>query len=346
MKTIYIKHISYALMVFCLAACQQNDSDKLTWPDKDSNSLISNSNVLEKQLTYDQQQRSYLLYVPTSDSEIEVTTPTNQPTTTPRTTPSNNSNDDSDDDSYDSIYPYSYKRSAEDALPLLMVFHGFGMTAEQQLAMADFTSLAQQHQFIVVYPQGALLDGSPHWNAALAGGDNKSSVDDFGFISALLQHLQQQYSIDSRKVYATGYSNGGFFAFALACLYNEQYAAIATMSSTMLDSTLSNCSPTHATSVMVWHDSQDTTVTTSGSDGYASIESVLEYWKNYNQTQQNQTYTHNNVTQQIASAGINDSEVQLLQTSGQGHVWIDSQINQQSTNELIWQFLSRFSLEP
>ena len=32
---------------------------------------------------------------------------------------------DADNDSYDSIYPYSNKRSAEDALPLLMVFHGF-----------------------------------------------------------------------------------------------------------------------------------------------------------------------------------------------------------------------------
>ena len=346
----YFLRLVLSLWILIISACQQSDNE--SWPDKDSNIALTNSAVIEQQITFEQQQRRYLVYVPTT-SEIDDDS-SNEQTSTPNTEQQDNSNNDNNNIP-DSIYPYSKftdvsnispKNSADDdSMPLLFVFHGFGMSAEDQLAMADFTSLADQHQFIVVYPQGALLDGAPHWNAALASADNKSSVDDFGFINQLLQQLKQQYAVDSSKVYATGYSNGGFFAFALACLHSQHYAAIATMSSTMLDSTLANCSPSHATSVMLWHDDQDSTISTAGTEGYASIDAVLDYWKTYNQTQQNQSYTHNGVMQQIAGDGIAASEVQLLQSSGQGHVWIDSQINEQSTNELIWQFLSRFSLD-
>ena len=36
--------------------------------------------------------------------------------------------------------------------------------------------LADEENFILVFPQGTDLEGSPHWNAADMGGDNKSDV--------------------------------------------------------------------------------------------------------------------------------------------------------------------------
>ena len=63
-------------------------------------------------------------------------------------------------------------------VPLMLNFHGFGQTADQYLKFADMRSLADADNFILVYPQGALLDGDPHWNAGLKSDANKSDADD------------------------------------------------------------------------------------------------------------------------------------------------------------------------
>ena len=54
--------------------------------------------------------------------------------------------------------PNSYDGSSD--VPLLFNFHGFGGTATDQLEWADMRSLAEEHNFILVYPQGTLLQGS------------------------------------------------------------------------------------------------------------------------------------------------------------------------------------------
>ena len=40
-------------------------------------------------------------------------------------------------------------------------------------------ALAETDTFLLLYPQGTLLDGDPHWNAGLESEENKSDADDF-----------------------------------------------------------------------------------------------------------------------------------------------------------------------
>ena len=55
--------------------------------------------------------------------------------------------------------PDSYDGDA--SVPLMLNFHGFGQRADQYLKFADMRSLADSENFILVYPQGTLLDGDP-----------------------------------------------------------------------------------------------------------------------------------------------------------------------------------------
>ena len=112
------------------------------------------------------------------------------------------------------------------AAPLLFNFHGNGQTAGDQVAWSDFRPLADEHGFLVVYPQGADLQGSTHWNSALPGNGNKSSTDDFGFLLALIDNLSERYNVDPNRI-ATGYSNGGFMSYSLACYHSDRFAAIS-----------------------------------------------------------------------------------------------------------------------
>ena len=126
--------------------------------------------------------------------------------------------------------PDSYDETSE--VPLMLNFHGYGQTADQYLKSADMRSLADTDNFILVYPQGTLLDGDPHWNAGLKSDDNKSNADDFGFVVALINEISSNYKIDPARVYSCGYSNGAFFAYALACYHSDKIAAIGSVAGT------------------------------------------------------------------------------------------------------------------
>ena len=60
-----------------------------------------------------------------------------------------------------------------------------------------------------------------------AGGGNQVNVigDEVrinGFVGALIDHLSEGYNIDAERVYASGYSNGGFLSYALACHHGDR----------------------------------------------------------------------------------------------------------------------------
>ena len=74
-------------------------------------------------------------------------------------------------------------------LPLVLNFHGFGGTAEGHMCHTDMHQLADSESFILVYPQGAQLDGVSHWNFALESPDNKSNTDDLGFVGAMIDDI-------------------------------------------------------------------------------------------------------------------------------------------------------------
>ena len=74
-------------------------------------------------------------------------------------------------------------------VPLMLNFHGFGGEMGDHMEWADMRPLAERDGSIVVYPQGTRMDGSPHWNAALPGGDNKSDADDLGYVRELVARI-------------------------------------------------------------------------------------------------------------------------------------------------------------
>ena len=154
-------------------------------------------------------------------------------------------------------------------LPLMFNFHGGGGNADGQLYLSDMRSLADEENFIVVYPQGTALDsGDGHWNTMISSAGNKSSTDDIGFISALIDELAVSHNIDTERVYATGYSNGAGFAYTLACHLSDKIAAIAPVSGLMMDERHGACQPTHPTGVLIVNGTADGARPYGGIDGW------------------------------------------------------------------------------
>ena len=241
-------------------------------------------------------------------------------------------------------------RDETSEVPLMLNFHGFGQTADQYLKFADMRSLADTENFILVYPQGTLLDGDPHWNAGLKSDTNKSNADDFGFVEALINEISSNYKIDPARVYSCGYSNGAFFTYALACYHSDKIAAIGSVAGTMMEETYNNCNPSHPTAMINIHGTSDAYVPYGGwNEGLKSIDDVLAYWTGFNNTSATPTVNRINdgattIERYSYTDGDDNISVEHYKVIDGGHVWFDISYDGSDTSALVWNFVSRYDI--
>ena len=234
--------------------------------------------------------------------------------------------------------------------PLLFNFHGFGGNATDHMYSADFRPIADTADFILVYPQGLDLDdGQSHWNIAETGEDNKSNVDDFGFIESLIDEISSEYNINQNKIYACGYSNGAGFSFSIACHLNK-IAAIASISGLMGDWALENCNPPKPVGVMILHGTSDSTRPYVGIDEYLlSVDAAIQFWTNFNNTDSIPHIASFNDGGSIEhfqyDNGDNNSSVEHYKIYNGYHIWFNFSQEGKGSNQLIWNFLSKHSTE-
>ena len=242
-------------------------------------------------------------------------------------------------DSYDSEIDY----------PLMFVFHGFGGIATQFINTADMRDLAESNNFIVVYPQGLDLGGTgSHWNCSNPSADNKSDVDDIGFIENLIDQLILDYPvIDSKRIYAAGYSNGGFMSYYLAC-NSKKFAAIGSVAGTMLDDSYQSCNANFPTAMINIHGTNDFDVPYDGNTYYPSIPEVVDWWKNFNNTPNEDLLTNQDgsIEQYKYYNDAGDIYVEHIKIIGGGHYWDDKlNYNGKNTSGLIWEFVSSYNID-
>ena len=240
--------------------------------------------------------------------------------------------------------PDSYDGSI--SVPVVLNFHGFNGDAYQYMNEADMRFLSESETFILIYPQGLDLDGESHWNACPNEGDNKSDVNDFGFIETLILKISSDYNIDLERIYAVGYSNGGMMAYGLANHKSELIAAMASVSGAMLDCT----GPTaHPMPVIHLHGTDDFDLPYNGNNYYNSVQNTIEYWINFNNTNSEPIVNFDNsgeikIEHYVYDSGNNSVSVEHFKYIGGDHLWFVSTFQDKNTSELVWNFLSRYDL--
>ena len=111
-------------------------------------------------------------------------------------------------------------------LPLVLDFHGFRGSAQGQRWWTGMGRLALRDGFIAVHPEGH--DGVRLLGTAGRGWDIRpDEARDAGFVRRLLDRFEQERCVDRRRVFATGMSNGAFFASLLGCVAADRLAAVA-----------------------------------------------------------------------------------------------------------------------
>lgn len=116
-------------------------------------------------------------------------------------------------------------------MPVVFYFHPL-LTDKDYLQGVGTRELADAEGFIAVYPEGIHTS----WNAGTCcgpsnGAGGETPIDDVGFVRALVGAVDHDACIDRRRIYATGFSNGGFLSHRLACEADDLFAAVAPVSS-------------------------------------------------------------------------------------------------------------------
>lgn len=246
---------------------------------------------------------------------------------------------------------------AETAVPLILNFHGYGSNALDQLNYGDFRAIADTAGFIIALPQGSLLEGISHFN--VGGWTNASTVDDVKFTRNMLNEIALNYNIDNTRVYSTGMSNGGYMSFLLACQLSNKFAAIASVTGSMTPETYSGCVPIRPVPILQVHGTRDNVVPYEGDTWTHSIDEVLDFWIDHNDTDIDATVRSledkraddgNTVETYLFANGTNGSEVLHYKVLNGGHTWPGSQFSSFGTNQdidasaEIWEFFNQYDI--
>jgi polyhydroxybutyrate depolymerase len=219
--------------------------------------------------------------------------------------------------------PSSYRSGR--STPLVLVFHAGGGRAAGIAPHTGFSRLADRAGFVVAYPEGV----GGRWND---GRGVAVSHDDVGFVRALLDTLSAALTIDPRRVYATGISNGAVFTYRLACDLPGVLAAVAPVAGGMPAALASACPRGPAPSVLAVQGTADPLMPYDGGGAGArrvlsAKESIL-FWGSRAECEaevlgEEPTDTVRDGTR-VQRAGMICSggrEVELLTIEGGGHTW-------------------------
>ena len=151
--------------------------------------------------------------------------------------------------------------------------------------------------------------------------------------------------IDLKRVYASGYSNGAFFSYGLACHFSDKIAAIGSVAGTMLAGTYSSCQASAPKAMINIHGTSDFVVPYNGANGTTSIENVLNFWTNLNDSKNESINIFNNIEHYVFSDDIGNSYVEHFKVIDGGHYWDDKlDFNGKNTSNLIWNFVSKYDI--
>jgi len=131
--------------------------------------------------------------------------------------------------------PPSYDSRTQ--LPLVIMLHGGGGTAKAAIWETGWTEKADKAGFLAVFPNAMARDPSSRssfaknpqlWN----DGSNRfypgqKAPDDIRFIAALLDDLSNRFTVDKRRIFVTGFSNGASMSFLVGAELSNRIAAIA-----------------------------------------------------------------------------------------------------------------------
>ena len=254
----------------------------------------------------------------------------------------------------------------KDTGALVIVLHGSGGNGLGMEIGTGLSTLAEQHGFAVVYPDGLFEANGGQTNWAYLFND---FTDDVRFSRQVIGALQFKVQPDPKKIYVTGLSSGALMSHRLGVQLSDLVAAIGVVEGALFNNASVNSPPIPPalapTSVLILHGDQDTTIPCCGTPSDAFQDQALTYWTgtsadsclNFDTTallcdsQGNIT----SVVEKDATNCLANTEVKFYKLIGGIHTWYTVSMNVPgqvpfnpdfnsttgiTTTDILWNFLA------
>lgn len=243
--------------------------------------------------------------------------------------------------------------NASNPASLLIALHGLGDNMTN-FSGIGFNLIADTANIICIFPQ-AVSDpyAGTAWNsgAGYSGYFPNATVNDVGFINALIDTAMVNYSIDNNRIYLCGFSMGGFMTERMALQSNTRIAAFGSMSGTFGNG-ITTFAPGRHVPIAHFHGTADGTVAYTGNAYGIDPDSLIHFWVINNNCNSTPTvYSYPNLANDSItvdrfeySNGDLQSDVWFFKMYGADHTVLFLPTNDISEPMELWLFLRRHTL--
>tara|TARA_B100002051_G_scaffold235045_1_gene235255 strand:+ start:2713 stop:3621 length:909 start_codon:yes stop_codon:yes gene_type:complete len=248
--------------------------------------------------------------------------------------------------------------------PLVVAIHGYTSSAKTLMGYSGINQVADKEGFLVAYPQGTKDSRDNNFFNVGYEFHSDSKVNDVNFIREIVFNLTKDYKLNSKRVFATGMSNGGDMSYLLACTSSDLFTAVAPVAGVMMKDTLENCNPVKKIPIFEIHGTKDSISKFEGDmnnedkwGAYYDLPSTIEFWVNKHALSEKETIQLKNkntedgttITFERYWSDESQREVWFYIVNDGNHTWpgmtgLFSRTANQDINsaEEIWKFFSKF----
>ncbi len=235
---------------------------------------------------------------------------------------------------------------SQKSIPLVILLHGYGNSAESFRTDTEFHKAANLRGYAVVYVTGAKNKNDRTSSVGWNSGISKDGNNDVGFLVTLVNYLQEEYGFDKTRTYSAGFSNGGFMNHRLAMEAGDTFRACVSVAGKMPDQLWNQRNEKNNISFMQVSGEKDDVVPkkSNGTARYAkdpAIEDVVEYWAASNGLEESEIIDMPKgsvLTKWKSKNNESVNQVWHLLVKGGYHSWPTEEINEIEINDLILDF--------
>ena len=152
------------------------------------------------------------------------------------------------------------------AVPLVLDFHPIGGSASEWRTSSPYPAVIDKEGVISAFPDGLTGPSGQAWNVigCCVSKVNGADVDDVAFAKAIVADIEKVACIDTKRIYAVGFSMGGGMSNWLACKAADVFAASGPASFDLTQQNETGCAPARPITVIEWRGKSDNVVPYAG----------------------------------------------------------------------------------